>query len=67
MTAKYGTSSPYSKRIAFRTCFSVTATAQKVGIHRNTIEYRLRKFNDLSGISENYTADITCEKVAIYI
>lgn len=36
---------------------SVTAAAQKLGIHRNTMEYRLRKFNDLSGIS-NYTADI---------
>lgn len=53
---KYGTSFAYSKRIALELA-SVTAAAQKLGIHRNTMEYRLRKFNDLSGIS-NYTADI---------
>ena len=53
---KYGTSFAYSKRIALEPA-SVTAAAQKLGIHRNTMEYRLRKFNDLSGIS-NYTADI---------
>ena len=53
---QYGTSFAYSKRIALELA-SVTAAAQKLGIHRNTMEYRLRKFNDLSGIS-NYTADI---------
>ena len=47
---KYGTSFAYSKRIALELA-SVTAAAQKLGIHRNTMEYRLRKFNDLSGIS----------------
>lgn len=35
----------------------MTAAAQKLGIHRNTMEYRLKKFNELSGLS-NYTADV---------
>ena len=53
---KYGTSFAYSKRVALEQA-SVMAAAQKLGIHRNTMEYRLKKFNELSGLS-NYTADV---------
>ena len=53
---KYGTVFAYSKRVALEQA-SVTAAAQKLGIHRNTMEYLLKKFNELSGLS-NYTADV---------
>lgn len=53
---RYGTSFAYSKRVALEQA-SVMAAAQKLGIHRNTMEYRLKKFNELSGLS-NYTADV---------
>ena len=53
---RYGTSFAYSKRVALEQA-SVTIAAQKLGIHRNTMEYRLKKFNELSGLS-NYTADV---------
>lgn len=53
---KYGTSFSTSKRRVMELA-SVSLAANELGIHRNTMEYRLRKFNELSGIT-NYNAAI---------
>lgn len=45
----YGTSFSLSKRLALELA-SVKLAAQKLNIHRNTMEYRLKKFNEISGI-----------------
>ena len=52
----YGTSFAASKRLVLELA-SVTLAAKKLELHRNTMEYRMKKFNEISGI-ETYTASL---------
>ena len=60
----YGTAFSISKRRTMELS-SIRLAARELGVHRNTMEYRLKKFNEISGIT-TYTAAVTQQLLFSY-